>query len=307
MTEHLDQDRLERAEARLRAAVAARVASVHPGGEDAALADVEGRVDAALVGRSRRRRALAVAAAAALVLGVSTFVADDGREQVRTTGSPTTSTTAAPTTTTEAPPRPAPPANAVWPPLDHQRSTDPVGAARSFVEEYLSHEDAPLSAFRATTLSTGEVDVFLVGEGGDVITDRVVSTVSVEEAGGSWWVTGATSEDIVVDEPRPGATVGSPLVVTGRARGYEGNVNVYLVDGGGTPAEPRGHANAIAGSGTDLERFHVELQPTHEQTQPVGSVLIATETAYAVVPVRLVFTTRPVPVGATRGPYDDAG
>ena len=52
----------------------------------------------------------------------------------------------------------------------------------------------------------------------------------------SWWVIGAVSENITIDEPETGAEVSSPLTVSGTASAFEGTVDVQLrVDGTDEP------------------------------------------------------------------------
>lgn len=295
MTERLEDRDLDGTEARLRAAVAHRVGEVDGAGEAASLAAVERRVRDA----RRRRRfgrpafgVLAVAAAVAFVLGVVAVLDRGDQERLRTTGPGTApSTTPAPTTAPEPAP---PPADAVWPPAGHQQYADPVDAARSFLQEYLLLRDPPLSAFRpGVPDSQGEIDVYLVGEGGSIIRKRVVSTVLLRHYGdGTWKVTGARSDDIAVDRPRASDTVGYPVILEGRARGYEGTIMAEVVDGGTTPARPLGQAVGIAGSALELAPFHLEVALTRAPTQPVGSVLFSTDSgcteclsAFAVVPV----------------------
>lgn len=292
-----DQQQLERTEARLRAAVAHRVEAVRPADEPASLAAIERRLAAARRGRRLRRPALAglaVAALVAVVLGLTAVLDDGSSDRLRTTGPGTTTTTLpATTSTTPAPPEVGAPDDAVWPPPGHEPFADPVAATRSFVEEYLGAPDPPLSAFRPGHADEGEVDVYLVGEGRSVRRDRVVGTVTLRQVGGAWMVVGARSADIVVDHPKPLDTVASPVVSDGRSQGYEGTIFVTVVQRGATPREPLGEAVGIAGSYEGLAPFHLEAALDRAPSQPVGSLLFATDTgcgecntSFAVVPIR---------------------
>lgn len=302
MNGHADQDGLDRAEARLRAAVAHRTATLPVDDEEAALAAVERRLPAARRRRSVGRPAagvLAVAAAVAVVAGLAALVGDGGEDrQVEATDASTT-TTAATTTTTAAPELEAEPVladDAVWPPPGRQPYAAPLDVARSFVEEYLGFPDPPLSAFRpggGPDEPSGEVDVHLVGEGGVVVGDRVVSTLLLRRDAGGWVVTGARSADVVVERPRPLDTLGATFVAAGRSRGYEGTIVVSVVERGATVARPLARAAGIGGL-YEPGPFRLDVVLEARPSSPAGSVLFAADTgcgecnaAFAVVPVRL--------------------
>lgn len=300
MNGHADQDGLDRAEARLRAAVAHRTATLPVDGEEAALAAVERRLPAARRLRSVGRPAagvLAVAAVVAVVAGLAALVGNGGEDrQVEATDASTTTTPATTTTTAAPEPEPELADDAVWPPPGRQPYAAPLDVARSFVEEYLGFPDPPLSAFRpggGPDEPTGEVDVHLVGEGGVVIDDRVVGTLLLRRDAGGWVVTGARSADIVVERPRPLDTLGATLVAEGRSRGYEGTIVVSVVERGATAARPLARAAGIGGV-YEPEPFRLDVVLEARPSSPAGSVLFAADTgcgecnaAFAVVPVRL--------------------
>ncbi|MGH9151029.1 MAG: hypothetical protein ACRD03_01200, partial [Acidimicrobiales bacterium] len=217
-----------------------------------------------------------------------------GPEQVRTADPATTTSAPAPTTTTTSPPAPEPvPADdALWPPSG-RGFTAPLGAARSFVEEYVGFPDPPLSAFRDDGESAGEVDVLRVGEGGAVLPGRVAATVALRLDGTGWVVTGARSPDIEVDGPRPLDTVGGMFVAEGRSRGYEGTVVVSVIERGATAAGPLALVAGIGGA-YEMEPFHLDVVLPARPSAPLGAVLFTTDTgcdgcntAFAAVPVRL--------------------
>ena len=299
-----DRTDLERTEARLRAAVGARTADVPEPDAAVTLAAIERRLSAA-----RRRRTLervgggvlAAAAAVAAVLGLATVVGDDGPDQVRTTDRPTTTTTTTTppaTTTSVAPDLGSQSADAIWPPPNHEQYADPQGAARSFVQEFVGFPDPPLSAFRPTSGADGEVDVHLVGEGGGVRRDRVVSTVLLRQAPDGWKVIGARSPDIEVDTPRHLDTVGGLFVAEGRSRGYEGTISVVVVEAGATARRPLVQVTGIGGAGAELEPFHLDVVIDPPPSLPAGALLFTTDTgcsacntAFAAVPIRLGMAT----------------
>lgn len=307
MSGHADQDRLDRTEARLRAAVGHRTATLPVGDEEAALAAVERRLPAARRRRSAGRPAagvLALAAAVAAVVGLAALLGDGGEDQQveATDASTTTTPTTTPTTTAAPEPDPEPPLadDAVWPPPGRQPDAAPLDVARSFVEEYLGFPDPPLSALRpggGPDEPTGEVDVHLVGEGGVVLDDRVVSTLLLRRDAGGWVVTGARSADIVVEHPRPLDALGATFVAEGRSRGYEGTIVVSVVERGATAARPLARAAGIGGA-YEPEPFRLDVVLEARPSSPAGSVLVAADAgcsecnaAFAVVPVRLVTAT----------------
>ena len=281
------------------------MARARPPGPDAALPIPE---------RGGHRGVAAWVAAVGVVLvlalvAVGLTLARRDHAQVRSTGSKShlgTATTAAPATiapattapdgaaatTPAAPAAPttdpeSAPVDSMWPPPGHEQYPDPVAAVRSFVEEYVG-SPAPLSAFRAVDDFAGAVDVHLVGEGGMVLKWRVVATVAVRRAGGVWTVTLARSDDIAVTTPRPTDTVGTPVVVEGRSRGYEGAIVVTLRDGDASRTRWLGHWVGIAGSADELLPFRFEIFPTRQPSGPAGSLLFTTETgSFAAVPIRL--------------------
>ncbi|MGQ0521446.1 MAG: Gmad2 immunoglobulin-like domain-containing protein [Actinomycetota bacterium] len=289
MTGATDGRDLTAVEARLRDALAGHAGGVEPGDERASLARIESRLRAASAGRRRRTSALAplaLAAAVALVLGAAALLDDGDGERLRTVapdGTTTTSTTAGTTTTTTTTvAAPEVVADAVWPPEGHAPFDDPVDAARSLAEEYVGLQSPRLSAFRALGASSGEVDVSIRRENG---TYAVAGTVSVAEAGGHWSVTSARATDIVVDNPKPLGTVGSPVVVDGRARGYEGNVVIDVREAGMGAASSLAQEAVIAGCCEELLPFRAELDLA-PRTKANGSVLLATEAQFTIVPIR---------------------
>lgn len=215
-----------RVEDRLAAALRAEAAGVEPGG--GSLEAIRHRARAA---RHRRRVAITGAAAAVLAaVAVAVPTLDRSDDDLRT-GSGDPSTTAA----TDAPTTTVPDIlaagldQALWPDPAGERATDPVAAARSFVETFLEVSDPPLSAFRLGEPGAGEVEVFARGEDGRTL-DRVVATVVLRQLDGEhWFVTAAGSEDVLIDDPEPLASLSPPtFAVSGAGRGYEGTVVVAL-------------------------------------------------------------------------------
>jgi hypothetical protein len=117
-----------------------------------------------------------------------------------------------------------------------QAYRDPVATARAFAERYLGITGAVTFDFRPTGTGAGEVPVGFRGEGGrpatqptTVVQLRQLGTVG---AGGAWTAVVATSPDIEVSAPAAGATLASPVALTGRARAFEGTVQVEVREDG---------------------------------------------------------------------------
>ncbi|HUS43413.1 MAG TPA: Gmad2 immunoglobulin-like domain-containing protein [Ilumatobacteraceae bacterium] len=150
-----------------------------------------------------------------------------------TTQSPETSaaTTTAPATT-EAPPPSEDVSTAIWPWTDTDlRYADPVEAATGFATDYLGFVDPIAGEFMAGDDRSGEVEIRTFESG-----PSTVVFVRQLTADDSWWVLGAASENITIDEPDALAEVTSPLTVSGMAVAFEGTVDVQLrADGNGEP------------------------------------------------------------------------
>lgn len=101
---------------------------------------------------------------------------------------------------------------------------DPVAVTQHFLDDYLK---LPGKAVRRLDGSS-DVAVIEVSAG-----DRPVSQVRLERLGrdtrGPWSVTGATSDDLTISDPKPAVEVSSPLEVVGSVSGYDQSVHVQLL------------------------------------------------------------------------------
>ena len=207
----------------------------------------------------------AVALIAALVVGLVLITADDDEttDSVATTEAPATTavsdttevpettespattqapettepvaTTEAPTTTeptTTVPPVPDQVRTAIWPWFETDlRYADPVEAATGFAVDYLGFVDPVVGEFMAGDSRSGEVEIR--SSGTELTTVVFVRQLTDDD---SWWILGAASGNITIDEPEALAEVTSPLTVSGTALAIEGTVDVQLrADGNGEP------------------------------------------------------------------------
>jgi hypothetical protein len=194
-------------------------------------------------------------------------------------------TTDAPAPPTSAPSTEPPPAgdptaadDALWPDPSGPLFDDPVAAVRAFVQEVTGVADPPVADFRPDGPDRGEVPVRLRSEAGATL-DAVASTVTVARLDGThWFVVEAASDDVVIDTPARGQTVASPLAVGGRGHGFEGTI-VASVRARSAPADSLGEAATIAGAGTGLEPFTVDL--AFADPGPGAGIVLASNEAAA--------------------------
>ena len=162
----------------------------------------------------------------------ATTEAPETTESVATTEPVTTESVTTSPTDTVAPPVPDEVRTAVWPWFATDlRYDDPVEAAVGFATDYLGFVDPIGGEYMAGDNRSGEVEIRSVATG-----PATVVFVRQLTADDSWWILGAASENITIDEPAALAEVTSPLTVSGSALAFEGTVDVQLrADGNGEP------------------------------------------------------------------------
>lgn len=200
---------------------------------------------------------LVVAAIAGLVWWL--LADDDDEVTSSSTTAPTSESTTSSTasTTTEAPFAPTLTdeelATVIWPYQDtSQRFSDPSAAVYSFATELLGFTDPVMGEFAAGDARSGEIELRAKEDG-------PATTVLVRQLGDdSWWVLGAQTPDIVLEQPEPGASVSSPLQVSGRSRAFEGTVDVAVLRDGDT--SPIGTGFVTGGATEQLEPFSGEIE-----------------------------------------------
>jgi Immunoglobulin-like domain of bacterial spore germination len=209
-----------------------------------------------------RRSLVAVLVAVALAAIMALVVLDDDGDDVATTPSTGATTTAEtsitmmePTTTTSPPSAAisdAEAATVVWPePTSELRFDDPMAAVASFAEELVGFQDPVYGEYLAGDSRSGEVEVRAVATG-------PATTVLVRQLSDDmWWILGAVTSDIELDDPIAGQAIDDPLVLAGRGRAFEGTIQVSIYQRGVT--RPLGEGFVTAGGGPDLDAFADEV------------------------------------------------
>jgi Immunoglobulin-like domain of bacterial spore germination len=110
-----------------------------------------------------------------------------------------------------------------------QPGADPGAVAAYFLRSEFGMRE-PIAAVRSTGATSARVDVHprAAGEGGRE-TGGPITTVTLRREGGGWVVTGASTAEIKVRAPAPGARVRSPIALAGSALAFEGNVQVRVL------------------------------------------------------------------------------
>src|SRR5690606_26524505 len=112
-------------------------------------------------------------------------------------------------------------AQTVFPdPTTSQRFEDPVSLVSSFARDYVGMTDPVIGDFMQGDSRSGEVEVRGFADGAPTI----VLVRQLEDD--SWFVIGAVTESIQPAAPEQGATVSSPIALTGQAYAFEGTVQV---------------------------------------------------------------------------------
>lgn len=234
--------------------------------------------------RDRRLRRLVVAlvTAIAVIAALVTVLVwpdgdDDGAGTSSTTAAPTTvaATTEPPTVATTSPttaqPTPVDTSTAVFPSGPQATGyDDPVEAARQFAVAFAGFTTPVVGPFMQGDARSGEVEVRASADG-------PVTTVMVRQLGedGTWWVLGSATGTIVVDEPVAGATVTSPVTVSGQALAFEGAVSVEVRQDG--TSVPLG-VGQVLGGGDEMRPFSGTIEFT-DPTADRGALVFLTYSA----------------------------
>ncbi len=181
---------------------------------------------------SWRELIIAAAAVGALVAAGIVVAIRDG-EEPPTTLAPTS--TAAPPTTV-----PLDTATAVYPAAGSSlRFDEPTDAARGFAVDFVGFVDPVVGEFQRGDSQSGEIEI-------RPSTSGPVTTVLVRRLGESWWVLGAVTADIELQDPAALAGISSPVRLTGVSTAFEANVSVEIREDGAR--RPLGDGFVMGGS-----------------------------------------------------------
>ncbi|HZM37911.1 MAG TPA: hypothetical protein VFB94_02295 [Acidimicrobiales bacterium] len=264
----------------------------------------------------RRRVALAAGTTVALVLvAVAVPVLVRDRDRVTTDTPPATSPPSAPGPgpTDETPTTSVPGAadadalqdTILWPTPDGPGVTSAQDAAVSFLTDVVGVTDPALSSFQSERPDLGTFDLYARAEDGTVRTSDVASTIEVRRFDdGRWFVTAASSADVVISSPTWLTAVSSPLPVSGEGHGFEGSIAVALLarSRAASPGPPLGSVIVQGGAGESLEPFSGSLSFRTPDAPDTG-ILLATDTSglenavphFSALAVRLGATGMPPP------------
>lgn len=199
--------------------------------------------------KSEIKRHLAMLSATVMVLvGLVGCTADDTSSPASTVSTPTTANQARP--------------NACWPSAT-EGFDSAIEAAQTFVARVLG-VNPRVGDFRATGTSTGAIDVY-IGEDLNSGPEIVRGTLHLAQIRGlGWFVIDASNEYNTIDAPVADAVVSANgLVVSGSARGFEGQVAIELYAPesvrGTTSVTPVARTSAIAGSAEEPKAFSVTV------------------------------------------------
>lgn len=200
-----------------------------------------------------------VIATSAIVLAtVLVAVALNDRDDAAPADTPVapTTRTSAPSSTASTAPTGTPVTElAVWPwASSPTRYDDAFAAASGFATDFLGFRDPTVGTFRLYSAGSGTVGIRPTDNG-------PLTTVTVRQRplDRSWWVLGASTDDLVLGLPTAGATVSSPLRIEGVSTAYEATFTAQLrEDGARSPLASQpvmGGANGEMGPFADRIRY----------------------------------------------------
>jgi Immunoglobulin-like domain of bacterial spore germination len=109
-------------------------------------------------------------------------------------------------------------------------TTEAVATAVAYMRREVGMRDPVAGPFRWTGPSTGRVEIHpRDSEGGQPVTGPI-TVVSLQRLTSVWYVLGTHTSNIGVTQPGPLAKIASPVRVAGRARAFEGTVQVRVTE-----------------------------------------------------------------------------
>jgi hypothetical protein len=204
-------------------------------------------------GGNARKVIWALVALAAILAGALVFVlVSQNDEDVVAAPDPSTSSAPAPAPAPAGMPDDAELDTVVWPGPDSGiRYTTPDAAAEGFAAGLVGFTDPIIGDFSQGDTASGEIEVRARDDGQP-------TTVFVRRlSDDNWWVLGAVTEFIELDQPAAGDTIANPAALAGRSTAFEATVNVSVFQLGGTV--PIGEGIVMGGSMGDVQPFSGEV------------------------------------------------
>jgi hypothetical protein len=151
------------------------------------------------------------------------------------------------------------------------RYTDPVRAATGFAVAYVGFTHPIAGAFRAGDSRSGEVPI--QSRRGGPVTTVLLRKLAPDD---TWFVIGATTPDLQLQEPTSNAVVRSPVTLSGQSTAFEAAVNVTIrQDDSATPLTTD---IVMGGSNGQMGPFSKAV-PFPKPTAPYGAVVLKTLSA----------------------------
>ena len=180
---------------------------------------------------------------------------------------------------------------ALWPdPSTATADATPRAVTRSFIEDFVGMQRPALGEFQQGDTRSGEVPVYQRGEDGSVDEDRVIAIVALRQLDGArWFVIAANSDDVEIDEPEALASIRTPVTVSGKGAGFEGNIVLRVH--AAFDRKPLAEEPVTAGS-MQPEPFSAQLS-FERPASTTGAIVarsgggLAGATPFAAIPVRL--------------------
>jgi hypothetical protein len=138
----------------------------------------------------------------------------------------------------------------VWPAKGKAPFSTPTGAALDFARAFLGMTAAVTDGESAPGTTTF-VAVRPFAEA------SAVTNVATVRSGTGWVVVGATTNDIVLNDPATGAVVSSPLMVSGSAAAFESQIRIELRSAGSVT--PIATTTAMGGPNGEMGPFTAGL------------------------------------------------
>jgi len=106
----------------------------------------------------------------------------------------------------------------------------------------------------------------------------VITSVTVAESGGDWYVTGARTKNIDLVNPGAGDHIASPVRVTGTSTAFEAHVNWEVREESAGPGRKLGEGFFMGGSNGEFGPFDAPLSFS-APTRSVGAIVLFTRSA----------------------------